>query len=118
MFNLYRGKISALGVLVLIVFLFSCNNGFDPTKLQGGYHMQFEANPKDQNEDGMIKQLFNRTVNAFDLEISFDGKGTAVNHFGNDVLGVGARLFGIDSKNIHSYTFKYEIQNDFIYHRC
>ena len=96
-----------------LCFLFvSClDSGYDLSKITGRYKMQINTNSKNQNEGGFLNQVFTRVMNATELEVSFDGRGNGINHFGNDVVGFGARIlnYNIDSDNIYDQKFKYKL---------
>ena len=83
-------KFNLLFIAIIFIAHSSCKtNDFDSTKIEGRYRFQFESEFKDQEKGGVLEQLFNRTFNASVLETTFDGNATAVNHLGNDVVGVG-----------------------------
>lgn len=98
---------------------FSCSdlaNKFDESKIAGRYSIQFESDLKEQNSGSFLADVFGRVLNASNIETTFDGKGNAINHFGNSILGVGAKLLGadIDEDNIMEYKFKYKVEGKVI----
>lgn len=99
------------------ILLTSCNSGFDSAKFKGRYRIESDSKFADDQKGGVWGQLFKKALNASSVETTFDGFGNAKDHWGNEVVGFAAKVFGgnVDSDNIVDYTYKYKIIGDIFY---